>query len=49
MFSGRRPLHVVRCDEAAFRVLGLSLAGWNALLSAALAVLSLGAALRRRS
>ncbi len=28
---------VVRCDEAALAVLGLSLAGWNALLSAALA------------
>lgn len=28
---------VVRCDEAALRVLGLSLAAWNALLSAGLA------------
>ena len=28
---------VVRCDEAALQVLGLSLAAWNALLSAALA------------
>ncbi len=32
---------VVRCDEAAMRVLGLSLAAWNALLSAALAGLSI--------
>lgn len=32
---------VVRCDEAALRVLGLSLAAWNALLSAGLAALSL--------
>lgn len=32
---------VVRCDEAAMRVLGLSLAAWNALLSAGLAGLSL--------
>lgn len=31
---------VVRCDEAALQVLGLSLAAWNALLSAALAVVA---------
>lgn len=48
VFSGKRALHVVRCDEAAFRVLGLSLAGWNTLLSALLAVLSLGSAVLRR-
>src|SRR5215470_431900 len=29
--------HVVRCDEAALRILGLSLAGWNVLISLALA------------
>ena len=28
---------VVRCDEAALQVMGLSLAAWNALLSAGLA------------
>ncbi|MBV8240696.1 MAG: disulfide bond formation protein B, partial [Hyphomicrobiales bacterium] len=28
---------VVRCDEAQLRVAGLSLAGWNVLVSAALA------------
>jgi len=32
---------VVRCDEAALRVLGLSMAGWNVIWSAALAVLAL--------
>lgn len=32
---------VVRCDEAALRVLGLSLAAWNALLSAGLAAAAL--------
>ena len=32
---------VVRCDEAALRVLGLSLAAWNALLSAALAAVAI--------
>ena len=31
---------VVRCDEAALEVLGLSLAAWNAVLSAGLAALS---------
>lgn len=30
-------VRVVRCDEVALRILGLSLAGWNALLSAAIA------------
>ncbi|WP_341895721.1 disulfide bond formation protein B [Ferrovibrio terrae] len=37
---------VVRCDEAAIRVLGLSMAGWNALWSAALAAFALLAARR---
>lgn len=34
---------VVRCDEAAIRILGLSLAGWNAIISAALAIIALKA------
>lgn len=42
---GRRP---VRCDEPSFIFLGLSMAGWNALLSAILAGASL-AALRGRA
>lgn len=37
---------LVRCDEAAIRVLGLSMAGWNALWSAALAAFALLAARR---
>ena len=32
---------VVRCDEAAWRFLGISLAGYNAVISAALAVVAL--------
>ena len=40
--AGKR-VHVVRCDEAAFRIVGLSLAGWNALLSAGLCALSFSA------
>jgi disulfide bond formation protein DsbB len=34
---------VVRCDEAAWRFLGLSLAGYNVLISAVLAGLAIGA------
>ncbi|HKG75250.1 MAG TPA: disulfide bond formation protein B [Aestuariivirgaceae bacterium] len=40
-------LSVVRCDEAALRILGLSLAGWNALTSLLIAGLALAAARRR--
>ena len=32
--------HVVRCDVAALRIFGLSLAGYSALLSAALAMIA---------
>jgi disulfide bond formation protein DsbB len=32
---------VVRCDSAALRIFGLSLAGWNALISAGLAALAI--------
>ena len=32
--------HVVRCDEAALRIFGLSLAGYSALLSAVLAMIA---------
>jgi len=35
------PIHVVRCDEASWRFLGLSMAGWNALISLKLAAWSL--------
>ena len=34
-------IHLVRCDQAAFRFLGLSLAGYDTLLSFALAVVAL--------
>ncbi len=37
---------VVLCDEAPLRILGLSLAGWNAVISTALALLALYGALR---
>ncbi|HET6970253.1 MAG TPA: disulfide bond formation protein B, partial [Phenylobacterium sp.] len=38
-----------RCDVAAWRLFGISMAGWNALVSAKLAALSLFAAARRRA
>ena len=47
VLSGAKTVHMVRCDEAALRIAGLSLAGWNALLSAALASVSLAVLLRR--
>ena len=34
-------VNITRCDEAAWRFLGLSLAGYNALISAALAIVAL--------
>ncbi len=46
-FTAKGPLleqlqsvHVVRCDEAAWRFLGLSLAGYNVLISLALAAIA---------
>ena len=39
---GKTP--VVRCDEAAWRMLGLSFAGWNVVLSLVIAIFSLKAA-----
>jgi disulfide bond formation protein DsbB len=39
---------VVRCDEAVWRFLGLSLAGYNVLISFALAVVALAGLLAGR-
>jgi disulfide bond formation protein DsbB len=36
MLSQLQTIHVPRCDEAAWRFLGISLAGYNALISLAL-------------
>jgi len=41
--------HIVRCDEAAWRFLGLSLAGYNVLISLALAALAAWGVIRGRS
>jgi disulfide bond formation protein DsbB len=46
-FAGGLPdltKHAIVCDQAALRILGLSLAGWNAVISAALSWLSLSKA-----
>ena len=40
MLEQLRSVQVVRCDEAAWRFLGLSLAGYNVLISLALAALA---------
>jgi disulfide bond formation protein DsbB len=40
-------IHVVRCDEAAWRFLGLSLAGYNVLISLAMAAIAVGGLLAR--
>ena len=36
----QNPIHVVRCDQAAWRLLGISLAGYNVLISLAMAALA---------
>lgn len=41
-------IKVVRCDEVQIRILGLSLANWNVVISAALAVFAARAATLRR-
>jgi len=47
LFKELQHAKVVACDEAQLRILGLSLAGWNALISAALAALALRGAIAR--
>lgn len=43
------PVRSVRCDEAAWRLFGVSMAGWNAMVSLALAALGLFIAERART
>ncbi len=43
------PVKAPRCDEAAWVFAGLSMAGWNALISLGMAVLSFVAAVRERA
>jgi disulfide bond formation protein DsbB len=46
MLNQLETTHAPSCTEAALRILGLSLAGWNVLISAALAALGITAALK---
>jgi disulfide bond formation protein DsbB len=39
---------IIRCDEASWRFLGLSFAGWNAVISAMLAGIAVYGAAKRR-
>src|SRR5262245_53676512 len=41
MLSSLRQINIVRCDEAAWRFLGISLAGYNVVISLALALVAL--------
>ena len=43
------PVRIPRCDVVAWKWLGVSMAGWNAIISAVLALLSLVASMRRKS
>jgi disulfide bond formation protein DsbB len=36
----QNPIHIVRCDQAAWRFLGISLAGYNVLISLAMAAIA---------
>ncbi|MDI4657356.1 disulfide bond formation protein B [Xanthobacter autotrophicus] len=44
VLSALKGARVPRCDEAAWRLLGISMAGWNALIAAGLAVVAFGGA-----
>ncbi len=48
LIQGTAKIRPPACDEAAWRMLGLSMAGWNVLISSKLAGLSLVALLRGR-
>jgi len=49
LLSQLQSIHVVRCDQAAWRFLGVSLAGYNALISLFLAALAGGGLLAPKS
>ncbi|MFG1371387.1 disulfide bond formation protein B [Xanthobacter oligotrophicus] len=48
VLSALKGARVPRCDEAAWRLFGVSMAGWNALIAAGLAVVAFGGATTRR-
>ena len=48
-FMGGKPVHAVSCEHPAWVFAGLSMAGWNVLVSLGLAGLSVAAALKERA
>ena len=44
LLNALKTIKVMRCDEVAIRILGLSLAGWNAIVSVAIALVAARAA-----
>ncbi len=48
IMSALKTAHVPRCDEAAWRLFGISMAGWNALIALALAVVAISGATEPR-
>lgn len=47
LLSTTAPSGVVMCDKIAWQMMGVSMAGWNAILSAVLVVIWIAAALRK--
>lgn len=47
IMSALKTAHVPRCDEAAWRFLGISMAGWNAVIAFVLALVAVGGARAR--
>lgn len=47
IMSALKTAHVPRCDEAAWRFLGVSMAGWNAVIALVLALIAVGGARAR--
>ncbi|MFG1344183.1 disulfide bond formation protein B [Xanthobacter autotrophicus DSM 431] len=48
ILSALRKTEVPSCDQAAWRLFGISMAGWNALIAAGLALVAFGGATTRR-
>lgn len=49
ILSALKDAHVPRCDEAAWRLFGISMAGWNALIACALGLIAVVAAATGRT
>lgn len=49
LLGALKATQVIQCSQAAWRLFGISMAGWNALISALLVLTALSAALRRKA